>query len=513
MDFPSSLYIPLFFTVLLLFLARTKRKQVTTQNPSPKLPPGPPQLPLIGNIHNLLVGSPPHHILRNLAMKYGPLVYLKLGEVSTLIVSSPAAAKQVMKTHDLSFASRPPLLALKNITYHYTDIVFAPYGHYWRQLRKICVVELLNSKRVDSFRPIREEETANLMQSIRSSSHSPVNLREKISGFTNNVVTRAMVGRGIKDREVFISFVAEASKLSSGFFLAEFFPSWKFLPVVTGLKFQLEISQRKLDRVLDRVIEERRRERATTTDGDGSCGLDGEDLLDVLLGLQQDPTLELPITADNVKAILMDMFGAGTETSSTLLVWAMSELMKNPRVMRKAQKEARQTLKEKAQMTEADTNQLQYLKLVIKETLRMHPPVPLLVPRECREAAVQIDGYDIPINTRVMINVWAIGRDPQYWEDPEIFRPERFEGSPIDYKGNDFEFVPFGSGRRMCPGLTLGIANVILPFAQLLYYFDWELPGGLDGKPLDMTEDFGIVLGRKHDLCLIPVPRFPLPTL
>ncbi|KAL6011609.1 hypothetical protein ACLOJK_002057 [Asimina triloba] len=497
----ASLTIPLFFAILIFFLVKKKKKGKWAT--SPKLPPGPWKLPIIGNIHNL-VGSQPHQILRDLALKYGPLMHLSLGEVPTVIVSSPRVAKEVMKTHDLSFATRPQLLAIKNLTYDYTDVVFAPYGHYWRQLRKICTVELLSAKRVKLLRPVREEEAENLIRTIHASSHSPVNLRQQISKFTNNLVTRATVGKGCKDRELFLSFVDDATKLAGGFHLAEFFPSWKFLPWITGLKSRCEISQRKLDSVLDGMIEERRRDRARrSTD-------DGEDLMDALLGLQQSPDLDVPMTTENVKSIAMDMFGAGSETSSTVVEWAMSEMIRNPRVMRKTQEEAREALMGKAKMTEADTAQLHYLKLVIKETLRLHPAVPLLVPRECREA-VQIDGYHIPVKTRVIINAWAIARDPKYWDDPDVFRPERFEGNPIDYKGNDFEFLPFGSGRRMCPGLTLGIANVLLPLAQLLYHFDWKMPGGLDAQCLDMSEDCGITLRRKHELCLVPVPRVPLP--
>ncbi|XP_058069015.1 premnaspirodiene oxygenase-like [Magnolia sinica] len=170
------------------------------------------------------------------------------------------------------------------------------------------------------------------------------------------------------------------------------------------------------------------------------------------------------------------MFSAGTATSSSTLEWAMTEMMKNPMVMEKAQAKVRHVFKGKAKVDERDTSKLNYLKLVIRETLRLHPPIPLLR-RKCRERC-EIDGYDLPINTSITVNVWAIGRDPQHWDDPENFKPERFDGSLIDYKGADFEFLPFGAGRRMCTcvGMLSGIVNVVLPLAQLLYYFDWKLP-------------------------------------
>ena len=201
------------------------------------------------------------------------------------------------------------------------------------------------------------------------------------------------------------------------------------------------------------------------------------------------------------------MFTAGSETSSMTVEWAMAELMKHPRVLKKAQKEVRQVLGAKAGVDEEGTQELNYLKLVIKETMRLHPPLPLLLPRECRESC-EIGGYHIPVKTRVMVNAWALGRDPNCWTDAEKFLPERFQDSSIDYKGNNFEFIPFGAGRRMCPGLSFGIADVEFPLAMLLYHFDWELPSGLTSENLDMTECSGAGR-RKYDLCLIPSPYLP----
>ncbi|EEF27944.1 cytochrome P450, putative, partial [Ricinus communis] len=205
-----------------------------------------------------------------------------------------------------------------------------------------------------------------------------------------------------------------------------------------------------------------------------------------------------------------DVFSAGSETSSTTVEWAMSELMKNPRVLEKAQAEVRQVFCRKRSINEESLQELNYLKLVIKETLRLHPPVPLLLPRECREDCV-INGYDIPAKSRVMVNVWAIGRDPNWWIDAEKFFPERFLDNAIDYKGNNFEFLSFGAGRRMCPGMSFGVANVELPLAMLLYHFDWKLPYGLKPENLDMSECLGAGVRKKEELCLIPIPYIPLP--
>jgi cytochrome P450 len=200
------------------------------------------------------------------------------------------------------------------------------------------------------------------------------------------------------------------------------------------------------------------------------------------------------------------MFAAGTETSSGVVLWTMSEIVKNPKVMEEAQAEVRRVFDKKGYVDETKMHQLIYLKSVIKETFRLHPIIPLLVPRESRERC-QINGYEIPAKTRVIVNAWAIGRDPKYWVEPESFKPERFVDSLVDFKGTDFEFIPFGAGRRMCPGIAFALPNIELPLAMLLYHFDWKLPNGMKNEHLDMTETFGISVGRKHDLCLIPITR------
>lgn len=199
---------------------------------------------------------------------------------------------------------------------------------------------------------------------------------------------------------------------------------------------------------------------------------------------------------------MQEMFIAGIETSSLVMEWAMSEMMKNPRVLHKAQAEVRRVLGGKERFTERDIQELKYLKMVIKETLRLHPPGPLLCPRRCREET-KIGGYDIPVGTIVMINVWAIGRDPGVWPEPEGFEPERFEEGGTDFQGNHFELIPFGAGRRICPGIGFGLAGVEVSLAHLLYHFEWRIPGGISPQQFDMTENFGASAGRKNNLLLV----------
>ncbi|XP_057995251.1 tabersonine 16-hydroxylase 2-like [Hevea brasiliensis] len=258
--------------------------------------------------------------------------------------------------------------------------------------------------------------------------------------------------------------------------------------------------------LLENIINEHRIYWATAKGDQGEAEL--EDIVHTLLNLQEHGDLEFPLTTNNIKAIILEMFIAGTDTSATVVEWAISELIKNPRVMSKAQAEVRQVLNRKRNVEEAGLEELKYLKTVIKETLRIHIPGPLLSPRENKEQC-QINGYNIHIKTRVIVNAWAIGRDPDYWIGAEKFYPERFLECKIEFRGSNFEFLPFGAGRRMCPGLSFGIANLELPLAQLSYHCNWELPHNSKKEELDMRDAFGTIVRRKFDLCVIPIPCHP----
>ncbi|KAL3039060.1 hypothetical protein AAZX31_01G166300 [Glycine max] len=497
----SFLFISLFFSLVLHLLAKYYYKPKTTL--SHKLPPGPKKLPLIGNLHQLaMAGSLPHRTLRDLALKYGPLMHLQLGEISSVVVSSPNMAKEIMKTHDLAFVQRPQFLPAQILTYGQNDIVFAPYGDYWRQMKKICVSELLSAKRVQSFSHIREDETSKFIESIRISEGSPINLTSKIYSLVSSSVSRVAFGDKSKDQEEFLCVLEKMILAGGGFEPDDLFPSMK-LHLINGRKAKLEKMHEQVDKIADNILREHqeKRERALR---EGKVDLEEEDLVDVLLRIQQSDNLEIKISTTNIKAVILDVFTAGTDTSASTLEWAMAEMMRNPRVREKAQAEVRQAFRELKIIHETDVGKLTYLKLVIKETLRLHAPSPLLVPRECSELTI-IDGYEIPVKTKVMINVWAIGRDPQYWTDAERFVPERFDGSSIDFKGNNFEYLPFGAGRRMCPGMTFGLANIMLPLALLLYHFNWELPNEMKPEDMDMSENFGLTVTRKSELCLIPI--------
>ncbi|XP_031102368.1 premnaspirodiene oxygenase-like [Ipomoea triloba] len=496
-------FISFAFFLCFLILVHTQWKKKAKS--SGKLPPGPWKLPIIGNLLHLMSGSlPAHRVLSDLAKRYGSssgLMLLKLGEIPAVIVSSRDMAKEFLRTHDLAFASRPELTASKILFYNCWDVALSPYGDHWRQIRKICVTELLNPKIVRSFGSIRSDEIHRLLAHLRSSLGRPVNMSQRIALFMSSLTCRSALGSVFSGREELVELLEEISGLLGSFEFADTFPSWKLLHSICGNKNRMLQVHRKVDPIIENIIKEHEMKLESGELGDDD---EGEDIIGVLVKLQKNGGHQLPITHDIIKGVFLDIFAGGTETSSTTIVWALSEMMKNPRVFAKAQAEVREAFRGKEKLEEDDIQQLQYLNSVVKETLRCHPPIPLLIPRECREETV-VGGYTIPLKARVHINVWAIGRDPQYWKDPESFIPERFENnSSIDLMGNSFEYLPFGSGRRTCPGLAFGFANSLSPLAHLLYHFDWKLPPGITVDTFDLTETPGISVGKKTDLVLIP---------
>ncbi|KAJ4704080.1 Cytochrome P450 [Melia azedarach] len=471
-----------------------------------RLPPGPSKLPIIGSVHHMigLDVDLPYHALTDLAKKYGPLMHLQLGQMSLVVASSAKMFKELMKENDLAISQRPVPYVARVLNDAGRDIAFVPYGDYWRQIRKISRMELFSVRKVQSLYYIREDQSNKMIDAIGGSAETVMNLSKAVSDYTSTVVARAAFGSGCKDQDKFIKLslemVAAAGAVST---LPDMFPALGFIPVLSGKKAFLQNIQKEADKILDYIIDEHI-QRTKSKDYDGKES-DKEDIVDVLLRLEKTGELEIPITTPDIKAVIWSVFAGGTDTSSTTTLWAMSELMRNPKVMEKVQAEVREKLKGKKEILEADIQDLPYMRAVIKETLRLRIPGPLLLPRETMEP-IEVDGYVIPEKTKILFNAWAVTRDPELWENPESFIPERFIEKQIDFKGTNYEFTPFGSGRRICPGMNFGIANVELPLAKLLYYFNWQLPHGMKPEDLDMTAKFGVVCGRKNDLFLIPTP-------
>ncbi|KAG8391625.1 hypothetical protein BUALT_Bualt01G0206800 [Buddleja alternifolia] len=492
------------FTILLLlssfiFLLTKAWKKSKPRMKCEELLPSPPKLPVIGHLHHF-VGGMPHDALMRIAQKFGSILHLKLGEISMVVISSREAAKEVLKIQDPACAGRPESIGSMIVTYGYKDIVFSPYDEYWRQMRKICITELLTVKNVRSFGSIRKNEISHLVESLQASSGEIVNLTEKVFAVTSSVICRAAFGKVLRDRDTLIAMSRKVVAMVGGFYLADLFPSSKLLHILsTWNKYKIFRMQRQLDTILDAILEEHKLKQR------GEFG--GEDLVDVMLRMQDSGELKIPITNDNIKAIIFDMFSAGTDSSSITIDYAMVELMKNPDVMAKAQAEVREAFKGKKVVEESDLHALNYLKLIIKETLRLHPPAPFLV-RQCIDEC-KVNGYSIPLKSKIMINVHSMGRDPEYWHEPESFQPERFANNSKDFLGNNFDYLPFGAGRRICPGINFALASVELPLAQLLYHFDWEMPKGMTPADIDMTQVGGVTLSRKNGLFVIPTVYNP----
>ncbi|CAI0456067.1 unnamed protein product [Linum tenue] len=481
---------------------------------APTLPPGPRKLPILGNLHNLIGPTLPHRRLMELAVEHGPLMQLQLGETSTVVVSSPEIAMEFLQTHDLNFATKPFLPSAATVLYNGRDIAFGPYGDYWRQMRKICVVELLSPKRVRSFGPIRAQEVNELVRSISmvaagGGHEEAINLSKSLFSITYRITCRTAFGEKAQNQEEAFSPVLEQiMKALGGLNLWDLFPSSNLVRLVSGTERKLKKLHLEADVILEQVLRDHVARRRTERDHD-------KDLVDVLLNLSsKNHGLGFSITHLEIKAVILDMILGGSDTSAVTVEWTMSELIKHPRVMEKVQKEVKEMFDGKRTVDEADLDELHYLDMVIKESLRLHPPAPLIAPRECRETTV-INGYHIPAKTRIIVNAWAMKRDPRHWNEPTEFYPERFFDTSIDYNGQNFKqnfkFIPFGAGRRVCPGIQSGMAMVKLLLAKLLYNFDWKLPNENNSLNIDMSEEFGLTVKRKNELFLIPVLRHPQP--
>ncbi|XP_074560036.1 alpha-humulene 10-hydroxylase-like [Curcuma longa] len=514
MELANSLFSPFFITLFLGFFialltllgrARSSGAHKSDRQVAP-LPPGPPKLPLIGNIHQLAGGNP-HRTLGRLARTHGPLILLRLGQVDLVVATSVEAVEEIIKRHDVNFSSRPTDLTYVNmLAYDGLSVAMAVYGGYWQQMRKVYVTEMLNSRRIKSFATIRKDVFRKFTAEVagRASAQTPFNFGKTVMSMTNAMMVRTAFGERCKQQTKFLHLVKEATGLVSSFAVADMYPSLKFLDTLTGLKPKLERTRGRLDKLFDEIIAQRQETRDDVPEEEDL-------LLDVLLRLRDQGDLEFPITTDSIKAVVVEIFAGGTETSSTTIDWAMSEMMKNPETMEKAQREIREAMRGKSKLEESDISNFNYLKLVIKETLRLHPPGPLLLPRLCTDTC-EVLGYRVPAGARVLINVFALGRDEAYWgSDAESFKPERFESGSVDFRGANFEFLPFGVGRRICPGINFGLLTVETALAHLLFHFDWKLPKGMKTEDLDMTEISGASAPRKTPLMVLADVAVPLP--
>ncbi|KAG6468126.1 cytochrome P450 71A1-like [Zingiber officinale] len=491
----------LVLSLLFLFALLSSLLLAARTNPAiRKLPPGPAKLPFIGNLHQIR-GNLLHQSLWEISKQYGPLMHLKLGQVSAVVVSSAALARDVLKTFDHACCSRPHNVATSEISYGGSDIAFMPYGERWRQLRKLCIVEFLSARKINSFMSVREDEIARMVKHISSSISSSlsINVSELALCFSCNTTCRTAFGLDIACNDVSAyDVLKEAQEMLLSFFMADYFPLLGWVDVATGMKSRLRKSFLELDGIYQKFIDRHLDSKSR------SGSEENEDLLDVLLRLRKDEQL----TEENLRGVLMNIFIGGTDTSSAVVEWAMAELIRLPELMKRAQEEVRSCVgRSKGKVEESDLPQLHYLKRVVKETMRLHPPVPMLIDREIMHSVTLSGEYQIPPKTTIYVNAWAIGRDPDAWERPEVFDPDRFVNmvSPgvNSFAHYDFKLIPFGEGRRICPGKNMGLLMAELALANLLYSFDWQLPPGTRAEDVSMEEAPGITVHRKHALCLM----------
>ncbi|XP_028239825.1 cytochrome P450 CYP736A12-like [Glycine soja] len=504
---PQTLAIPALLFVVFIFILSAV---VLQSKQNEKYPPGPKTLPIIGNLH--MLGKLPHRTLQSLAKQYGPIMSLKLGQVTTIVISSPETAELFLKTHDTTFASRPKSISSKYISYGGKGLVFSEYGPYWRNMRKLCTVQLLIASKVEMFSPLRSQQLQELVKCLRktASSREVVDLSDMVGDLIENINFQMIFGCSKDDRFDVKNLAHEIVNLAGTFNVADYMP-WLRVFDLQELVRRLKKVSKSFDEVLEQIIKDH--EQSSDNKQKSQRQKDFVDIFLALMHQPLDPQDEHGHVLDrtNMKAIMMTMIVAAIDTSATAIEWAMSELLKHPRVMKKLQDELESVVGMNRKVEESDMEKLPYLDLVVKETLRLYPVAPLLVPRECREE-ITIDGYCIKERSRIIVNAWAIGRDPKVWSDnAEVFYPERFANSNVDMRGYDFRLLPFGSGRRGCPGIHLGLTTVKIVLAQLVHCFNWELPLGMSPDDLDMTEKFGLTIPRSNHLLAVPTYRLAGP--
>nr|CAB3499938.1 unnamed protein product [Digitaria exilis] len=417
------------------------------------------------------MGALPHQSFCRMARRqHGAVMLLRLGRVPTVVVSSAEAARDVFRTHDADSAAG----RTRQGPGGYHTATRTPYSEQWRERRKLLVVEFLSTRRVQNA--------------------------WYMDGIVGTVAFGNIYGaEQFGHTKHFHDMINEAMVARSSFCAEDYFPNafGRLMDHLTGLTSRRERVFWEFDAFFETIIEQHL--ESSHAKSNNSC-----DLVDVLIGrMKEDQGSSIGFSRDNIKALLTNTFTGSIDTCSVTIGWAMTELIRKPWMLKKLQDETRSMIGNKERVHPDDLPKLKYLKAVVMETLRLHPPVPLLVPRETLRD-IKISGYDVPAKTRIFVNAWAIGRDPAIWDNPEEFDPDRFEGKDVSFNGTHFDFVPFGAGRRMCAGMAMGVTTAEFALANLIHCFDWALPEGVAGKDISMEEAGGLAVHKKIPLLLVP---------
>ncbi|CAO2188526.1 unnamed protein product [Urochloa humidicola] len=503
MEMETELW-PLWATLavsLLYYLSSILRRRGTGAS---RLPPGPRPLPLVGNLLDLRHGHL-HHALAGLAVSHGaPVMRLKLGLTTAVVVSSRATAREAFARHDRRLAARAVPDATRALGFSDRSMIWLPSSDpRWKALRGVVAAHVFSPRGLAAARGARERKVRDLVSYFRAAAgrEAVVELGDAVYGGVLNLVSSAFFSADVVDvgaessrglRELMEAAIEANAKPN----VSDLFPFLRPLDL-QGLRRRTALHYAEIFRVLDGIIDRRLAEASTSKNTHG-------DFLDALLELLSTGK----VTRDNLTTILFDVFVAGSDTIAITVEWAMAELLRHPSAMAKARAELDGALSGNKQeaVEEADVARLPYLQAVVKEAMRLHPVAPLLLPHLAVEDGVEIGGYAVPKGSTVIFNAWAIMRDPAVWERPEEFVPERFLDN-VELRAKDFEFIPFGAGRRLCPGLPMAERVVPHIVASLLHGFDWRLPEGVSAEQLDLSEKFTTVNVLAVPLRVVPVVR------
>ncbi|KAJ9542923.1 hypothetical protein OSB04_029429 [Centaurea solstitialis] len=470
----------------------------TSKGSKPPLPPGPYGLPIVGYLPFLKPNL--HLTFTNMAHRYGPIFSLWLGSKLHVVVNTADLAKVVVRDMDQNFANRDPPLTGLTISYGGLDVVFSNHKH-WRDMRKLLASQVLSNANLHATRSLRTNGVRKMLRDVHGRIGTEININKVAYDTEIDVVTEMLWGcsKGYDDYggvgDEFQEVALETIRLFAAANISDIIPMLSRFDL-QGRERDIRKCKEHLDRIFENIIRGRINANSRKMDKD-----ERKDFLQVLLDEKDDPTSSIDI--NQIKAILVDVILGTIDTTSTMVEWVMTEVLYNPRVMTKIQKELGDVIGPNNIVEESHLSNLTYLDAVIKETLRLLPAGPLLLPR-CPDESCTVGGYTIPKGSIVYVNAWAIHRDPKNWTNPLEFNPERFLNTKWDYQGNNLKFLPFGSGRRKCPGAILGEKMVMYLVASLLHSFDWSLTKDED---FDLSQEFDIAMRKKKQLIVIPTPR------